>query len=117
MIISGNDISGIADLKHRLTRHFKMKDLSPLTYFLGLEFSCTKSGIRVHQRKYATNLITSARLDEAHTFDTSMELTSKLSAEDGLPLGDPSIFLRIVGSLLYLTTTRLDISHAVRTVS
>lgn len=94
-----------------------MKDLGPLTYFLGLEFSHTKSGIRVHQRKYATDLITSARLDDAHTFDTPLELNTKLSTEDGPPLDDPSIFRRIVGSLLYLTMTRPDISHAVYTVS
>ena len=31
MIISGNDTAGIADLKHYLTRHFRMKDLGPLT--------------------------------------------------------------------------------------
>ena len=117
MIISGNDTTGIMDLKHHLTRHFRMKDLGPLTYFLGFEFLRTKSGIRVHQRKYATDLITSARLDDAHIFDTPMELNSKISADDGLPLENPSIFRRIVGSLLYLTMTQPDISHAVHTVS
>ena len=48
MIISGNNLSGITALKHHLTRHFRMKDLGPLTYFLGLEFLRTKSGIQVH---------------------------------------------------------------------
>lgn len=85
MIISGNDIAGITDLKHHLTRHFRMKDLGPLNYFLGLEFLLNKSGIRVHQRKYATDLITSARLDDAHTFDTPMELNTKLNTDDGPP--------------------------------
>ena len=117
MSISGNDSVGVTDLKYHLTRHFKMKDLGPLTHFLGLEFLRSKFGIRVHQRKYATDLITSARLDDAHTFDTPMELNSKFSTDDGLLLDDPSIFRRIVGSLLYLTMTRPDISHAIHTVS
>ena len=69
MIISGNDTASITYLKHHLTCHFIMKDLGPLTYFLGLEFVCNKSGIRVLQHKYETDLITSARLDDAHTFD------------------------------------------------
>ena len=76
-----------------------------------------KSGIRVHQHKNATDLITSARLDDAHTFDTPMELNNKLSSNNGPPLDDPSAFRRIVGSLLYLTMTRPDISHVVHTVS
>eukprot|EP00268_Persea_americana_P056965 TRINITY_DN6783_c0_g1_i10.p1 TRINITY_DN6783_c0_g1~~TRINITY_DN6783_c0_g1_i10.p1 ORF type:complete len:163 (-),score=19.30 TRINITY_DN6783_c0_g1_i10:107-595(-) len=117
MIISGNDIAGIIDLKHHLTRYFRMKDLGPLTYFLGLEFLCNKSGIGIYQRKYATDLITSARPHDAHTFDTPMELNSKLSTDDGPPLDDPSVFRRIVGSLLYLTMTPPDISHAIHTVS
>ena len=117
MIISGNDTAGITDLKHHITLHFRMKDLGPLTYFLGLEVLRNKSGIRVLQRKYATDLITSARLDDAHTFDTPMELNSKISSDSGTPMDDPSVFRRIVGSLLYLTMTWPDISHAVHTVS
>ena len=72
MIINGNERAGITALKHHLIHHFRMKDLGPLTYFLGLEFLCSKSGIQDHQRKDATDFITSARLDDAHTFDTPM---------------------------------------------
>ena len=117
MIISGNDTAGISDLKHHLTRHFRMKDLGPLTYFLGLEFVRNNSGIRVLQRKYATELITSAMLDDAHTFDTPLELNTNINSDDGTPLDDPSVFRQIVGGLLYLTMTRPDISYAVHTVS
>ena len=46
-----------------------------------------------------------------------MELNNKISSDDGTPIDDPSVFRRIFGSLLYLTMTRLDISHAIHTVS
>jgi hypothetical protein len=92
MIISGNDIASITDLKEHLTCPFRMKDLGPLTYILGLEFLRNKSGIRVHQRKYATNLITSVRLDGAHTYYMPTELNSKVSSDDGPPLDDPLFF-------------------------
>ena len=36
MIITGDDMQGIQDLKHFLGRHFEMNDLDPLNYFLGL---------------------------------------------------------------------------------
>ena len=94
-----------------------MKDLGPLTYFLGLEFVHNKSGIRVHQHKYTTDLITSARLDDANIFVMPMELNNKISTDDGSPLADPSIFRQIVGSLLYLTMIKPDISYAVHTVN
>ena len=78
MIISGNDITGITNLKHHPTRHFRMKDLGPLTYFLGIEILRSKSGSLVHQRKYTTDLITSAWLDDARTFS---QITSCIDKE------------------------------------
>ena len=39
MIISGNDVVGISNLKSHLMRTFKMNGLGFLTYFLGLEVS------------------------------------------------------------------------------
>ena len=44
MIIIGDDIQGIQDLKHFLGRQFEMKDLDPLNYFLGLEVSSSADG-------------------------------------------------------------------------
>ena len=70
MIISGNDTVGISELKTHLMRTFKMKDLGSLTYFLGLQVSRSKDGIRINQTKYVDDLIKSARLSDAKTFDT-----------------------------------------------
>ena len=36
MIITGDDMQGIQDLKHFLSRQFEMKDVGSLNYFLGL---------------------------------------------------------------------------------
>lgn len=44
MIISGNDVVGIFDLKNHLMLTFKMKDLGSLTYFLGLDVSRNMDG-------------------------------------------------------------------------
>eukprot|EP00268_Persea_americana_P044937 TRINITY_DN4553_c2_g1_i10.p1 TRINITY_DN4553_c2_g1~~TRINITY_DN4553_c2_g1_i10.p1 ORF type:complete len:308 (+),score=35.45 TRINITY_DN4553_c2_g1_i10:1732-2655(+) len=117
MIISGNDHDGIDELKTHLMSTFKMKDLGSLTYFLGLEVQQNKDGIQITQSKYVDDLIHSARLGDAKTFATPIELNVKLSKDDGHPLPDPTIFRRLVGSLLYLTMTRPDISHAVQAVS
>ena len=67
-----------------------MKDLRHLTYFLGLEVLQSKNGIHINQRKYAKELISSARLVDAKSFGTPLELNVKLSKDVGSPLSDPS---------------------------
>jgi hypothetical protein len=57
MIITGDDVQGIQDLKRFLGQHFEMKDLSPLSYFLGLEVSSSSDGYYLTQAKYTSNLI------------------------------------------------------------
>ena len=42
-----------------------------------------------------------------------MEQNVKLSADIGDEIEDPTIFRRIVGSLIYMTITRTDLSYAV----
>lgn len=44
MIIIGDDIVGITDLKYYLNHQFDMKDLGTLSYFLGLKFFSTSAG-------------------------------------------------------------------------
>ena len=57
MIIIGDDMQGIQDLKHFLGRQFEMKDLGPLNYFLGLEVSSSANGYYLTQAKYTYDLI------------------------------------------------------------
>ena len=48
---------------------------------------------------------------------TPMDYTSRLSVTSGTPLTDPSSFRRLLGHLIYLTTTRPDISYVVHHLS
>lgn len=74
-----------------------------------LEFrDLTHDGIRVRQCKYAKDLIKSAWLDDARTFDTPLEFNVKISKDDARPLGNLTILHRLVGNLLYLTMTLPD---------
>ena len=44
MIFTGDDSAGIRSLQHFLIQHFEMKDLSTLSYFLGLEVTSSSNG-------------------------------------------------------------------------
>ena len=46
-----------------------------------------------------------------------MEPNLKLSKEEGKPLDDLMMYRRMIGKLLYLTITRLDLSFAVNRLS
>ncbi|CAL9007107.1 unnamed protein product, partial [Prunus brigantina] len=62
MIITGNDDDAIRNLKHFLGTCFKIKDLGPLKYFLGVEIARSKSGISFCQRKYTLDILEDAGL-------------------------------------------------------
>ncbi|GFZ07004.1 hypothetical protein Acr_18g0011740 [Actinidia rufa] len=91
IIITGDDASGIVQVKCGLKKAFDIKDLGPLRYFLGM------LGCRPASTPMVPNL--------------------KISAESGELLPDPSIYQRLVGRLIYLTNTRPDLTFAVSIVS
>ena len=57
MIITGDNLSGIQELKDFLSQLFEMKDLGHLSYFLGLEITHSIDGLYITQAKYASELL------------------------------------------------------------
>ena len=117
MIITGDDMQGIQDLKHFLGCQFEMKDLGPLNYFLSLEVSSSADGYYLTQAKYTSDLISRASITDSKIVDTSIEYNCRLNSHDGESLSDTTLYRQLVGSLIYLTVTRPDISYAVHVVS
>ena len=63
------------------------------------------------------DLLARSDLTDTQTAATPMELHLQLCASDGTPLLDPSRYSHLVGSLVYLSVTQPDISHAVHILS
>ena len=68
-------------------------------------------------RKYSQELVQLAGLTNTTSVDTPMELNVKYRRDEGELLDDPTTYRKLVGSLIYLTITRPDISYVVHTVS
>ena len=117
IIIMGTHSDMIHKLQSSLQATFHMKDLDPLTYFLGLEVQQLRKWLFLHQCKYVTNLIDLAGLQGATLVDTPLEVNVKLRKDDEDLLFYPTYYRHLVGSLIYLTITRPDISYVVNVVS
>ena len=117
MIITGDDSQAISDLQCYLGKHFEMKDLGNLSYFLGLEISSLSDGYYLSQAKYASDLLSRFGIADSTTSSTPLDPNVQLTLIDDVPLDDPTLYRQFVGSLIYLTVTRPDIAFAVHIVS
>ncbi|XP_016548115.2 uncharacterized mitochondrial protein AtMg00810-like [Capsicum annuum] len=129
MLITGDTLRLIEDTKDRLQQTFKMKDLVELKFFLGIEFTRSKEGILMNQRKYTLEFVSelgpSAAKPTVIPIDTNSKLTTKeyddhiYKNEQG-PTDPPAnvhAYQRLTGKLLYLTMTRPDIAYSVQNLS
>ena len=94
-----------------------MKDLGHLSYFLGLEITHSTDELYITQAKYASELLSRAGLTDSKTVDTQVKLNAHLTLIGRKPLSNTSLYRRLVGSLVYLTITRPNISYVVHQVS
>jgi len=117
ILLTGNDLTEIQHVKDCLLQQFRIKDLGDLKYFLGTEFSRSKAGIYMSQRKYALDILQDIGLTGARPDKSPMEQYFKLTPDDEELLKDPVKYRRLVGRLIYLTVTQPDIAFSVRTLS
>jgi hypothetical protein len=110
MIYTGN--LELTNFKHAMQSEFEMEDLGIMKYFLGIEVDKSTKGIFVCQQKYATDIIKIFCMEECNPAKTPIPLGKKLSKKYEDPTVDSTLYKILVGSLLYLTTTRPDIMYA-----
>ncbi|XP_050887419.1 uncharacterized mitochondrial protein AtMg00810-like [Lathyrus oleraceus] len=104
----------IKKFKHEFTALFVYVDDVVLA---GFEIAKSPNGSFLNQRKYALELFEDAGLLAAKPSAVPFNPTLKLSTDEGNFLEDPSVYRRLIGRLIYLTNSRLDIAFAVQHVS
>ena len=93
-----------------------MNDLGQLHHFLGVTVEPRPSGLLLHQRQYALDILERAGMTDCKPCSTPVDTQAKLSADLGDPVADPTAYRSLAGALQYLTFTRPDLTYAVQQV-
>lgn len=117
IVLVGDSLQEITKIKQTLDHHFGIKDLGLLKFFLGIEVAHSTTGISLCQRHYCLKLLDDSGTLGSKPASTPMEPGSHLHQDDGPLFPDVLSYRRLVGRLLYLTTTRPDICFAVQQLS
>ena len=78
-------------------------------YFLGMEVCQSADGIFLGKEKYAVEILKRFRLLYYKVIATPMASNLKLLSDASYESVDSMMYHQMIGSLMYLTNTRLDI--------
>ena len=119
IIIAASDLTSLEKVKESLKDRFKMTDLGKLKWFLGTEFQCTDSSIKMNQTRYIQKVLSKFKMTDCKPKPTPCVLgLGKLTEEESPELVDPRLYRAIVGSLIYVMTgTRPDLCYIVTKLS
>ncbi|KAL9241494.1 hypothetical protein vseg_015603 [Gypsophila vaccaria] len=113
IIVTGPNPSDISKFIIAISTRFSLKDLGPLSYFLGMEVTPTSSGLHLNQSKYVSDLLARYNMLDCSPATSPMLSHPPLTRTDDQPLQDATNYRAIVGSLQYLSLTRPDIAYPV----
>ena len=91
----------------------EMFDLGEMQYFLGLQIQQTAEGISICQAKYIEDMLKRFIMQNCKLVSTPLVVGSKLMKDDESPLCDATLYRSLIGSLMYMKSTRPDIMFVV----
>ena len=103
--------------KLSMMSQFYMTNLGILHYSLGFEVYLGDHGICISQKKYMLDMLKIFNMLNCKTTTTPIDTNQKLCINDGTSKIEERFFKRIVGGLMYLKHTRLDIAFFVSMIS
>ncbi|GJZ72806.1 retrovirus-related pol polyprotein from transposon TNT 1-94 [Tanacetum coccineum] len=117
LIYTGNDKSLCDEFKSSMMLEFDMSDLGKMRYFLGIEVIQSPNGIFVCQRKYACEVLARFDMGNSNPVLNPIVPGTRLMKDEHETKVDVTLFKKMVGSLMYLTTTRPDLMYGVSLIS
>jgi hypothetical protein len=117
LLITGCSTSVIAVVKSNLHDMFLMTDMGSLHFFLGFKISQDASCIKLSKDNYAQDFLERFHMTDCKFALTPFLLGVKLEDRGETPLVYNTLYRQLLGSLLYLTHSRPDLSYVVGIVS
>ena len=118
IVILSDSEKSMHDIKSSLSQKFKMKDLGPIHYVLGISVAVNDESLKMYQPNYIYQTLRKYKMYDCNPVHTPMTMDVKLCTDDGSQPADKSLYQSLIGSLLYLSTaTRPDIAYAVSVLS
>ncbi|GJZ33134.1 uncharacterized mitochondrial protein-like protein [Tanacetum coccineum] len=101
------------EFEKMMHKKFQMSSMGELTFFLGLQVKKKEDGIFISQDKYVTKILNFFGFSDVKTASTPMETHKPLLKDaDGKDV-DEHLYRSMIGSLMYLTSSSLDIMFVV----
>ena len=100
------------DFYKLIQAEFKVSMMREMKFFLGLQIKQTNNGIYIHQTKYVKELLKKFKLEDTKEMKTLMHPTC-LGLDEESNKVDNSQYRAMIGSFLYLTTSRPNILFSV----
>ena len=100
----------------KLYKHFALKDLGLVDYFLGIQIKQTSKGLHLSQTKYITDLLTKSKMQTVKCVSTPLTSRLSLSTFSSDIVENVQLYGSIVGASQYITITRPEISISVNKV-
>jgi hypothetical protein len=113
----------LAYVKGRIAQRFGIKDLGPISKFLGIQFERSRSTrqLWMHQGEYITHLLDEYDLLDCNPVQLPLDAKNPFGLTSDVHEDIPNLptrYRKIVGELLYLSVcTRADISFAVNALA
>ncbi|PKI52216.1 hypothetical protein CRG98_027391 [Punica granatum] len=115
-ILTGNNVQQCASFKNYLDKCFRIR-LWETEVFPWYRSSRTADSLFLCQRKYTLDILEETGMTGTRPAAFPMEQHLRLSPDNGAELVDPSSYQRLMGRMLYLTITRLELSYPVHVLS
>jgi len=113
IIFGSTNASLCKEFSKLMQDEFEMSMMGELKFFLGIQVNQFKDGVYVHQTKYTKELLKKFKSEDCKVMNTPMYPTCILSKEDIGTKVDQKLYRGMIGSLLYLTTSRPNILFSV----
>ena len=104
LLLLGEDLSKIKDIKHQLGKLYQMKDLGPTSSYLGIQITRDQNtqAIWIDQQMYIENTLKRFELQDANSTKTTLPAGIHLEkSEEPVALNTKTYYQQIISTLIY----------------